>query len=38
MASRGWKLWDALTETLAADGILDRHDLVFLDTPLRLAI
>lgn len=38
MASRGWKLWDALTETLAADGILDRYDLVFLDTPLRLAI
>ena len=36
MASRGWKLWDALTETLAADGILDRYDLVFLDTPPAL--
>nr|WP_255440682.1 AAA family ATPase [Paracoccus sp. MC1854] len=36
MASRGWKLWDALTEMLAADGILDRYDLVFLDTPPAL--
>ncbi|WP_265501134.1 AAA family ATPase [Paracoccus beibuensis] len=36
MASRGWKLWDALTETLAADGVLDQYDLVFLDTPPAL--
>jgi chromosome partitioning protein len=36
MASRGWKLWDALTETLSADGILERYDLVFLDTPPAL--
>lgn len=36
MASRGWKLWDALTETLEADGVLDRYDLVFLDTPPAL--
>ncbi|MBU2958925.1 AAA family ATPase [Paracoccus sp. 1_MG-2023] len=36
MASRGWKLWDALTETLADDGILDQYDLIFLDTPPAL--
>ena len=36
MASRGWKLWDALTETLAADGVLDQYDLIFLDTPPAL--
>ena len=39
MAGRGWKLWDALTETLAADGVLDAYDVVFIDTPpLPLAI
>jgi chromosome partitioning protein len=36
MASRGWKLWDALTEVLAADGVLDRYDVIFLDTPPAL--
>lgn len=36
MASRGWKLWDALTDTLAEDGILDQYDLIFLDTPPAL--
>ena len=36
MASRGWKLWDALTETLQADGILDRYDVIFIDTPPAL--
>ncbi|MGI3171696.1 AAA family ATPase [Pseudooceanicola sp. C21-150M6] len=36
MQSRGWKLWDALTETLAADGVLDQYDVVFLDTPPAL--
>jgi chromosome partitioning protein len=36
MAARGWKLWDALSETLAADGVLDAYDLVFLDTPPAL--
>jgi chromosome partitioning protein len=36
MAARGWKLWDALTETLAADGMLEAYDLVFLDTPPAL--
>lgn len=36
MASRGWKLWDALTDVLEADGILDEYDLIFLDTPPAL--
>jgi chromosome partitioning protein len=36
MQSRGWKLWDALSDTLAADGVLDDYDLVFLDTPPAL--
>jgi cellulose biosynthesis protein BcsQ len=36
MQGRGWKLWDALAESLAADGVLDTYDLVFLDTPPAL--
>ena len=36
MQARGWKLWDALTETLQADGVLDEYDLIFLDTPPAL--
>lgn len=36
MQSRGWKLWDALTTVLAEDGVLDRYDLIFLDTPPAL--
>ena len=36
MAARGWKLWDALTDRLAADGVLDDYDLVFIDTPPAL--
>ncbi|WP_299694839.1 AAA family ATPase [uncultured Tateyamaria sp.] len=36
MSGRGWKLWDALTETLQADGVLDAYDIVFLDTPPAL--
>ena len=36
MAARGWKLWDALSGALAADGVLERYDLVFLDTPPAL--
>ena len=36
MAARGWKLWEALTAALAADGVLDRYDLIFLDTPPAL--
>ncbi len=36
MQARGWKLWDALSETLEADGVLDKYDLIFLDTPPAL--
>jgi chromosome partitioning protein len=36
MAARGWKLWDALSDSLEADGVLDAYDLVFLDTPPAL--
>lgn len=36
MQARGWKLWDALTESLEADGVLDKYDLVFIDTPPAL--
>ncbi|QQA45075.1 AAA family ATPase [Pelagovum pacificum] len=36
MAARGWKLWDALTDRLEADGVLDDYDIVFLDTPPAL--
>ena len=36
MQARGWKLWDALTEVLEADGLLDAYDLIFLDTPPAL--
>lgn len=36
MAARGWKLWDALTDRLAADGVLEDYDLVFIDTPPAL--
>ena len=36
MQSRGWKLWDALTDVLEADGVLEEYDLIFLDTPPAL--
>jgi len=36
MASRSWKLWDALSERLVADGVLSDYDLVILDTPPAL--
>ncbi len=36
MQARSWKLWDALTETLEADGILNEYDLIFVDTPPAL--
>lgn len=36
MQGRGWKLWDALSDSLAEDGILDAYDLVFIDTPPAL--
>ena len=36
MQARGWKLWDALADTLGESGVLDRYDLIFLDTPPAL--
>ncbi len=36
MQARGWKLWDALSDILGADGVLDAYDVVFLDTPPAL--
>lgn len=36
MATRSWKLWDALTDVLAQDGVLERYDIVILDTPPAL--
>ncbi|MBD3625133.1 MAG: AAA family ATPase [Rhodobacteraceae bacterium] len=33
---RGWKLWDALSNGLEADGLLDQYDLIVLDTPPAL--
>jgi chromosome partitioning protein len=36
MASRGWKLWEALGARLEADGVLEAYDLVILDTPPAL--
>jgi chromosome partitioning protein len=36
LQARGWKLWDALSDSLADSGLLDRYDLIFLDTPPAL--
>jgi len=36
MQGRGWKLWDALGDTLREDGILARYDVILLDTPPAL--
>lgn len=36
MAARGWKLWDALSDSLEQGGLLERYDLIFLDTPPAL--
>ncbi|MEO9651793.1 MAG: AAA family ATPase [Roseobacter sp.] len=36
MAARGWKLWDALSEALEDGDLLERYDLVVLDTPPAL--
>ncbi len=36
MQGRGWKLWDALTDVLEHDGVLDAYDVVFIDTPPAL--
>ena len=34
--ARGWKLWEALSNRLEADGVLDQYDIVILDTPPAL--
>ena len=36
MGVRSWKLWDALSNALMRDGVLDNYDLVLLDTPPAL--
>ncbi len=36
LAARGWKLWDALTDRLEADGVLHEYDVIFIDTPPAL--
>ena len=36
MGLRGWKLWDALSNALSRDGLLDSYDLIILDTPPAL--
>lgn len=36
MQGRGWKLWDALTDILDDDGVLDAYDVIFIDTPPAL--
>lgn len=36
MQARRWKLWDALGEVLAEEGLLRDYDLVILDTPPAL--
>ena len=36
MGLRRWPLWDALTNQLAAEGVLDEYDIVLLDTPPAL--
>ena len=36
MQARGWKLWDALSDIFTADGLMDRYDIIFLDTPPAL--
>lgn len=36
MSARSWKLWDALSERLEGDGVLNDYDVVILDTPPAL--
>ncbi|MEL6586280.1 MAG: AAA family ATPase, partial [Pseudomonadota bacterium] len=36
MQARDWALWDALPGFLEDDGVLDRYDIVLLDTPPAL--
>ena len=36
MSLRAWKLWEALGRAFERDGVLERYDLVILDTPPAL--
>lgn len=36
MQARGWKLWDALKDVFADEGLLETYDLIFFDTPPTL--
>ena len=36
MSLRGWKLWEALERALERDAVLQRYDIVILDTPPAL--
>ena len=36
MATRGWKLWEALSGSLETDGVLADYDIIFVDTPPAL--
>ena len=36
MTGKGWRLWDALTDRLEADGVLEAYDVIFFDTPPAL--
>ncbi|SHH78962.1 AAA family ATPase [Cognatishimia maritima] len=36
MGLRNWPLWDGLTNFLEDEGVLDKYDIVFLDTPPAL--
>ena len=36
MQVRSWPLWDALTNALSSEGILNDYDLIFIDTPPAL--
>ena len=36
MGERGWPLWDGLSNFLNEEGLLDRYDVVLLDTPPAL--
>lgn len=36
MQARGWRLWDALADSFAQNELLDRYDIILIDTPPAL--
>lgn len=36
MGLRSWPLWDALSNALSGEGVVDDYDIIFLDTPPAL--